>query len=87
MELHRYRVGGQLVMMAHAAAARWNAGQPSKKDLARSSVWIGNAEGEGDWVHLHRAMNPRLHAKLAAMLEGQEAVLDRCRQFKERIVG
>lgn len=87
MELHRYIIGGQLVMISHDAAARWNEGRISRRDLLRSSVWVNKDDGTGDWLQLLRAVNPRKQPKLAAMLDGQEAVLDSRQQIPERIFG
>lgn len=74
MELHRYNVGGLLVMMAHDAAARWNAGCPSRRDLMRSAVWIQKPDGTGDWLPLHKATNARRRPALAAALAGASAI-------------
>jgi hypothetical protein len=69
----RYEIGGMCVDMTEGAAKRWNSGDATTHDLAKSRVFIPRAGNQCDAISLRRATNSRLAPEVAVQLFGMPA--------------
>jgi hypothetical protein len=67
-----YEIGGVHVRMTEAAAARWNAGVATDRDL-RSRVFLPCPQNQYRELTLRRALNRKLEPEVARQLHGMPA--------------
>ncbi len=70
-----YNIGGLAVQMTPGAAARWNAGETTRSDLARCRVIVDAGAPWAREVSLARATNRRLEPEVADMMDSMYATL------------